>query len=87
MLPPPYEWRITQTSAHLDYRYGCVAYVLPDRVRGKYRSVIQWRGRVLEARCGSIEQGVRWITRWIAVRGDQMPTYVRRWDVEYRRHS
>jgi hypothetical protein len=84
MLPPPYEWRITPTSAHLDYRYGCVAFVLPDRLLGKYRSVIEWRGRVLEARCGSVAQGVRWIDRWIAAQGDRMPTNVRRWDVGYR---
>lgn len=82
MLPPPYQWRITPTSAHLDYRYGCVALVLPDR--GKYRSVIEWRGHVLEARCRSVTQGVRWIERFIAAKGDRLPTAVRRWDVVFR---
>lgn len=82
MLPEPYAWRITPTSAHLDYRYLCVAFVLPDRTR--FRSVIQWRGRTHEAPCGSVAQGVRWIERWIAAQGDRMPTNVRRWDVAYR---
>jgi hypothetical protein len=65
-LPASCYWIRGADCAHLYWNEGCIGYVAPQR--GRLTSVIQWRQRVLAAPCGSIEQGMRWIERWIEKR-------------------
>lgn len=59
-------WAVQADAAQLHYNYGCVAYIV--RINGKLHTVIRWQGRMHEARCGSLAQGMRWIERWIEKR-------------------
>lgn len=58
-----YRWYTVEGNAYLDYNGGNVASV--KRVDGRWRTSIRFRGHHHEAPCGSMEQGVRWVTRWI----------------------
>jgi hypothetical protein len=65
-LPPACRWLLQDGSAHLLWNAGCIAYVYRDRVG--FQSVIQWGGPTLRAPCASIDQGMRWIERWMEKR-------------------
>lgn len=68
-LPSACYWTLDEGDpdrAHLYWNQGCIGYV--SRKGGHLVSVIQWRQRVLEARCGSVAQGMRWIERWVEKR-------------------
>lgn len=64
MLESPYRWYFIEGAAYLDYNAGNVASVKP--AGGRYRTTIRFRGHVHEGACGSLEQGMRWVDRWIA---------------------
>jgi hypothetical protein len=65
-LPNACYWIRGADCAHLYWNDGCIGYVAPQR--GRMTSVIQWRDRVLAAPCASVEQGMRWIERWVEKR-------------------
>jgi hypothetical protein len=65
-LPRACYWIRGADCAHLYWNEGCIGYVAPQR--GRLTSVIQWRDRVLAAPCGSVDQGMRWIERWVEKR-------------------
>ncbi|KGQ18598.1 hypothetical protein LF41_624 [Lysobacter dokdonensis DS-58] len=66
-LPPACRWLLQEGSAHLLWNAGCIAMVMRDR-NGKWHTQIQWRMAVLQARCGSQAQGMRWVERWMEKR-------------------
>ncbi|BCT93533.1 hypothetical protein LYSHEL_25570 [Lysobacter helvus] len=68
-LPPACRWLLQPDSAHLLWNAGCIAMVYTDQRAGCCQSVIQWQQVRHIARCGSIEQGMRWIDRWMEKRG------------------
>lgn len=57
----------TDTGWYLQYHYGTVAYVQPDRAG--FRVVIYWRGREIRGPAASLAQGRRHIERWLGARG------------------
>lgn len=67
-LPPACRWLLQEGSAHLLWNAGCIAMVMRDR-NGLWHTQIQWRMAVMQARCGSQAQGMRWIERWMEKRG------------------
>lgn len=64
MPPTGYHWRFEHDAAYLDYNAGNVASVRRRR-DGKLWTRIRFRQQTHEAPCGSVQQGVRWINRWI----------------------
>ena len=66
-LPPACRWLLQEGSAHLLWNAGCIAMVFRDR-DGKWQTQLQWQQVVHRARCGSREQGMRWIERWMEKR-------------------
>lgn len=66
-LPPACRWLLQDGSAHLLWNAGCIAMVTCDR-EGRWSTQIQWQRAVLRARCGSRDQGMRWIERWMEKR-------------------
>ena len=75
-LPAPCRWNITDNEAHLYWHYGCIGYIVRDG--DGWRLVIQW-GRVQTHRVASLEQGVRFLTRYIAGRKGLPPIRRRDW--------
>ncbi|WP_369916548.1 hypothetical protein AB8810_11185 [Xanthomonas sp. NCPPB 3005] len=76
MLPESYEWLIHEDVALLRRNGGGVAGVRlqPD---GKWRTWINWQHRSHHAVAASQEQGMRWVTRWVAAQ-KSLPIDVRR---------
>jgi hypothetical protein len=67
MLPHPFRWYEHGDAAFLDYGAGNVASV--RLVDGKWRTQVRWGPHEpLFGHCGSREQGMRFIERWVAKR-------------------
>lgn len=66
MLPPDCHWIETATGVSLRRRYGCAAFIV--REAQGVRVVIQRGKRPIYSRAASVEQGMRWVTRWVAAR-------------------
>lgn len=66
MLPPDCQWVETDTGASLRRRYGCAAFIV--REAQGVRVVIQWGKLPIYSRAATVEQGMRWVTRWVAAR-------------------
>lgn len=67
MLPAPFHWITDGQAARLYMRYGWLATVRPGRVEIGIGS-----GRV-GGPCGSIEQGMRYVERWVAAKYGLVP--------------
>lgn len=67
-LPGAYRWLIHDDCAFLRWNSNGVAVVRlqPD---GKWNIWIGWQHRTHEARAGSRDQAIRWVSRWVAARG------------------
>lgn len=67
MLPASYRWLIHPDVALLRHNSNGVAGVKlqPD---GKWRIWIYWGDRTHYGQAASQEQGMRWVTRWVAAR-------------------
>lgn len=78
-------------SAHLLWNAGCIAMVYRDR-DGAWQTQIQWQRVTHRARCGSKEQGMGWIERWMEKRTGlpgsgsrdviRQPAWMRAWQRE-----
>jgi hypothetical protein len=66
MLSASYRWTFDGSAAFLDYNAGNVASV--RQVGGKWQTRIQWAGHIHIGPCGSMEQGRRFIERWVEKR-------------------
>lgn len=67
MLSQSYRWSFADGAAFLDYNAGNVASV--RLVDGKWRTQVRWGPHEpLFGHCGSMEQGMRFIERWVAKR-------------------
>jgi len=66
-LSGAYHWIIHPDVALLRWNSNGVAGVRIE-ADGKWRIWINWQHRSHGARAGSQEQGMRWITRWVAAR-------------------
>jgi len=74
-LPAPCRWlHFNDGGCGLYWHYGNIGMVTPQD--GKWRTLVQWRGRTLYATAGSKEQGMRWVERWICAASDRdsLPT-------------
>lgn len=78
MLSPPYRWRVEPDRAFLNWNYGTVAHVQPRA--GRWEVTINFRGGIHGGPAGSLDQGMRFVERWIEARAGMMPTVrPRRW--------
>ncbi|KMM77082.1 hypothetical protein ACP93_02675 [Xanthomonas sp. NCPPB 1128] len=77
MLPPSYRWLIYDDVALLRHNSNGVAGV---RVRddGKWEIWLYWHDMTHRGVAASQEQGIRWVTRWVAARGHDLPGASRR---------
>lgn len=70
-LPTPCRWKIAKREAHLYWHYGCIGYVV--REGEAWALVIEWGTRLQRHRVASVEQGVRYLTRYIQGRNGLPP--------------
>lgn len=75
-LPPACRWIIRDHEAHLYRHAGCIGFIVRD-VDG-WKLIIQW-GRSQTHPVGSLEQGVRYLTRYIAGRKGWPPIKRKDW--------
>ncbi|XQA74587.1 hypothetical protein ACM9XA_03355 [Xanthomonas sacchari] len=67
MLPASYRWLIYDDLALLRHNSNGVAGVKLQE-DGKWRIWIYWGDRTHYGIAGSQEQGMRWVSRWVAAR-------------------
>lgn len=65
MLKPACRWLDAPDGSYLYWNYRCVAHVKP--AGGHVLTTITWGGRRHLGRAATLEQGKRWVERWVWV--------------------
>lgn len=65
MLPEGFRWIRSENGAFLQWRYKCVALVRERKAWETFCRVEIFTHPPIISRAGSVEQGVRHITRWV----------------------
>lgn len=64
-MHPDFRWIRSENGAFLQFRAGCVALVRERKSWETYNRVEIFTHPPIISRAGSVEQGVRHITRWV----------------------
>ena len=72
MLPNPYRWLDNPDTCYLCFNYGTVAVLKLEA--GRVAGTLNWQGRSFWFKAGSYRQGKMWVERWIAARGNDLPS-------------